>query len=75
MRAHFVQAALIPAAVALAGEQPPGGQQHDAAVSEVPPLEPSARRGQFREAPGGHDWKQWNAQLEAVFASLRQHLG
>jgi S-formylglutathione hydrolase FrmB len=37
-----------------------------------------ARRGiahQFREVPGGHDWKQWDAQLESVFASLRQHLG
>lgn len=30
---------------------------------------------QFREAPGGHDWRQWDGQLAPVFSSLRQHLG
>jgi S-formylglutathione hydrolase FrmB len=37
-----------------------------------------ARRGiahQFLGAPGGHNWSQWELQLPAVFASLRQHLG
>ena len=51
MRAHLVHVALIAAAVALGCEQPPVGQQRDAAVSEVPPLEPSARRGEFRADP------------------------
>jgi S-formylglutathione hydrolase FrmB len=37
-----------------------------------------ARRGiahQLHEVPGGHDWRQWDAQLAPVFASLRQHAG
>jgi S-formylglutathione hydrolase len=28
-------------------------------------------RHEFHEAPGGHDWNQWNAQLPALFESLR----
>lgn len=28
-------------------------------------------RHEFDEAPGGHDWNQWNAQLPALFESLR----
>jgi S-formylglutathione hydrolase FrmB len=37
-----------------------------------------ARRGiahHFLGARGGHDWGQWELQLPAVFASLREHLG
>jgi len=28
---------------------------------------------EFHVAPGGHDWGDWNSQLEDVFESLRQH--
>jgi putative tributyrin esterase len=28
-------------------------------------------RHEFHEVPGGHDWNQWNAQLPALFESLR----
>jgi S-formylglutathione hydrolase FrmB len=30
---------------------------------------------EFHVVSGGHNWNQWNAQLEAMFHSLRQHLG
>jgi len=34
-----------------------------------------ARRiaGEFHGGPGGHDWNQWNARLDDVFASLATH--
>ncbi|PYX21860.1 MAG: hypothetical protein DMG82_16670 [Acidobacteria bacterium] len=29
---------------------------------------------EFHVVPGGHEWKQWNARLDGVFASLLDHL-
>jgi len=32
-------------------------------------------RFEFHVVPGGHEWNQWNARLNDLFLSLRQHLG
>jgi len=35
------------------------------------------RRGigyEFHDVPGGHDWNQWNTQLDSMFRSLESHL-
>lgn len=32
-------------------------------------------RYEFHIVPGGHNWGQWNARLDDLFSSLKQHLG
>jgi enterochelin esterase-like enzyme len=30
---------------------------------------------EFQGIPGGHDWREWNAQIPACFDRLFEHLG
>jgi putative tributyrin esterase len=38
-------------------------------------LERRGFRCEFHTAPGGHDWGQWDEQIPALFANLKNHLG
>ena len=38
-------------------------------------LEARKFRFEFHVVPGGHNWGQWNARLDDLFSSLKQHLG
>ena len=38
-------------------------------------LEQRKFRYEFHVVPGGHNWGQWNARLDDLFSSLKQHLG
>ncbi|MBZ5532869.1 MAG: esterase family protein [Acidobacteriia bacterium] len=37
-------------------------------------LDPRHLRYEFHVNPGGHDWNQWNAHLDRIFASLVEHM-
>ena len=38
-------------------------------------LEERKFRHEFHAVPGSHNWGQWNARLDGLFSSLKQHLG